>query len=103
MYALLIAQSKAPSTTPTVEVSDAISAAEDLLGGTYDNSAYPAPSLEYFAKEDGSFALTHVFHVTNDTAGTFYEAFVDAHSGELLSVTDFVAHATVSLFSSSFA
>lgn len=88
---------KAPSTTATVTIENALSTAEGLLGGKFDNATYPAPSLEYLAKENGSLALTHVFHVINETAGTYYEAFVDAHSGELVSVTDFVAHATVSV------
>ncbi|KAI0684508.1 Fungalysin metallopeptidase-domain-containing protein [Cytidiella melzeri] len=89
-----ISDAKAPSTAPTVRSQDAILNAEQQLGGKYDNVTYPAPSLQYFAKQDGSIVLTHVFHVTNDTVGTYYEAFVDAHSGELVSVTDFVAQAT---------
>lgn len=55
------------------------------------------PTLEYLVRDDGSVSLTHVVQVRNDTEGTWYEAFVDAHSGEILSVTDFVADATVSL------
>ncbi len=86
---------KAPSPIPSISVASAITTAEHHLDGRYDQTHYPAPSLQYLAKEDGSFALTHVFHVTNDTNGTYYEAFVDAHSGELVSVTDFVAQATV--------
>ena len=69
--------------------------AEHELGGTHSNVTDPTPSLQYLAREDGSLALTHAFHVTNNTAGTYYEAFVDAHSGKLISVTDFVAQATV--------
>lgn len=80
-------------------VSDAITVAEQHFGGTYDSTRYPAPSLQYLAQEDGTLALTHSFHVTNDTAGTYYEAFVDAHSGILISATDFVAQASVRLLS----
>jgi extracellular elastinolytic metalloproteinase len=80
---------------PTVPVNDAIATAEEYLDGTYDSTKYPAPSLQYLAQEDGTLALIHSFHVTNDTAGTYYEAFVDAHSGTLLSATDFVAQASV--------
>lgn len=86
---------KAPSPTPSIPVNQAITTAEHHLDGRYDQIHYPAPSLQYLAKEDGSLALTHVLHVTNDTSGTYYEVFVDAHSGELVTVTDFVAQATV--------
>jgi extracellular elastinolytic metalloproteinase len=47
------------------------------------------------AKKDGSAALAHSFQVNNEESGAWYEAFVDAHSGELLSVVDFVAQASV--------
>ena len=40
--------------------------------------------------------LTHVVQIENDETGAWFEAFVDAHTGEVVSVTDFVAHATVS-------
>lgn len=38
---------------------------------------------------------THVVQIQNDTTGTWFEAFVDAHSGDLVTVTDFVARASV--------
>lgn len=80
-----------PSSQPTIKVEDAISTAEGKLNGKYNN--HPA-SIEYFAKDDGSVALTHVVQIRNVGAGTWYEAFVDAHSGEVVSVTDFVAKAS---------
>jgi hypothetical protein len=49
-----------------------------------------------FAREDGSVAPTHVIQVRNEEAGAWFEAYVCAHAGEILSVTDFVAHASVS-------
>lgn len=54
------------------------------------------PSLEYLALDDGRVALVHVFQVVNDDSNSWYEAYVDAHTGEFLSVTDFVSHASVS-------
>lgn len=75
-------------------VEDAIKKAEQALKGKYDPS-FPKPSVEYLVKKDGTAALAHVFQVRNDQEGTWYEAFVDAQSGDLLSVTDFRAHATV--------
>ncbi|KAF8958839.1 Fungalysin metallopeptidase-domain-containing protein [Flammula alnicola] len=61
------------------------------LDGQYNN--HPT-TIEFFAKPDNTAVLTHVVQIQNETAGTWYEAFVDAHSGELVSVTDFVAQAS---------
>lgn len=84
-----------PSSTPSIALQDAISTAEKALNGLLFN--HPA-SLEYLARPDGSAALVHVFQIRNDSQDSWYEAFVDAHSGELLSVTDFVAHAEVRFY-----
>ncbi|KAI0357172.1 hypothetical protein OH77DRAFT_1399444 [Trametes cingulata] len=83
--------SSVPSTTPSISVKDAISTAEDKLSGKFNE--HP-PSLEFVAKKDGSLALTHVVQIQNDETGAWFEAFVDAHSGELVQLTDFVAKAS---------
>ena len=44
----------------------------------------------------------HAIQIKNDNLGTHYEAFVDAHSGQLLSLTDFVCYASVSQSCNSF-
>ncbi|KAG5351589.1 hypothetical protein C0989_005668 [Termitomyces sp. Mn162] len=80
----------APS-TPSLTVDSVIPDVESALEGTYND--HPA-TLEYLVREDNSVALTHVIQIRNETSGTWYEAFVCAHSGEILSVTDFVAHAS---------
>ncbi|KAG5653861.1 hypothetical protein H0H81_009940 [Sphagnurus paluster] len=80
----------APS-TPTISVDTAIAKAEQALDGKFNN--HPA-TLEYLAKDDGTAALTHVVQIRNETAGTWYQAFVDAHSGEVVSVIDFVTQAS---------
>ncbi|KAG6907055.1 hypothetical protein DXG01_010741 [Tephrocybe rancida] len=80
----------APS-TPSISVESIIPAAEEALDGTYNG--HPT-SIEYLAREDGSVALTHVLQIQNEETGTWYEAFVDAHTGEILSVTNFVSDAT---------
>ncbi|KAK0184108.1 Fungalysin metallopeptidase-domain-containing protein [Armillaria mellea] len=80
----------APSTPSIVLDSSLISKVEDTLLGTHNGIT----SLEYLARPDGSVALAHVVQVQNDDTNSWYEAFVDAHSGEILSVTDFVAEAT---------
>ncbi|TFK32706.1 Fungalysin metallopeptidase-domain-containing protein [Crucibulum laeve] len=79
------------SSTPSITVDAAIAAAEAALSGKFND--HP-PTIEFLVKEDNTVALTHVVQIRNEAAGTWFEAFVDAHSGELLSVTDFVTKAT---------
>ncbi|KAF7761342.1 hypothetical protein Agabi119p4_9334 [Agaricus bisporus var. burnettii] len=79
------------SAAPSISLKKAISIAEDALDGTHNE--HP-PSVQYITKDDGSLALTHSMQIQNKTKGTWYDAFVDAHSGELLHVTDFVSKAS---------
>ncbi|KAJ7175170.1 Fungalysin metallopeptidase-domain-containing protein [Mycena crocata] len=79
------------SSTPSVAFEDAVAVAEEALGGTYNG--HPA-EIKYFAKDDGSAALVHSFQVRNADEGIWYQALVDAHSNELLSVVDFVSKAS---------
>ena len=51
--------------------------------------------MQMVAKEDGSLALAHVVQIQNDETGAWFEAFVDAHSGDVIHLTDFVAKASV--------
>ncbi|KAJ7448096.1 hypothetical protein FB451DRAFT_1054019 [Mycena latifolia] len=74
--------SVAPS-TPTIPLEDAISTAEAALEGTFNGHA---ATLEFLAREDGSLVLTRVMQIQNEETGVWVEAFVDAHSGELLSI-----------------
>ncbi|KAH8101640.1 Fungalysin metallopeptidase-domain-containing protein [Cristinia sonorae] len=85
--------SKAASSIPSIKVEEAIATAERTLNGKFLVEEFPAPTLEYLAKEDGTASLTHVFQVRNEDGTTWYEAFVDAHTGELVSITDFTANA----------
>ena len=68
---------------------------EGLLEGKYNG--HPT-SLEYLARPDGSAVLTFVAQIQNEAENTWYEAFIDAHSGDLVSVIDFTAEAAVSFF-----
>ncbi|KAF5380174.1 hypothetical protein D9615_006215 [Tricholomella constricta] len=79
------------SSTPSVSLEAAIAKAEEALDGKFNS--HPA-TLEYLAKDDGSVVLTHVIQIQNESAGTWYQAFVDAHSGELVSIVDFVSQAS---------
>ncbi|KAL1721756.1 Fungalysin metallopeptidase-domain-containing protein, partial [Schizophyllum commune] len=78
----------APS-TPSVDIASFLPDVESKLDGKFNNHT----SVEYLVKSDGTIALVHVVQIQNDAKNTWYEAMVDAHSGELLSITDFVAHA----------
>ncbi|KAG6892548.1 hypothetical protein C0993_003564, partial [Termitomyces sp. T159_Od127] len=79
------------SSTPSVSLSDAISKAEESLLGTYNN--HPT-TIQYVVKTDGTAALAHAIQIQNETSVTFYEAFIDAHSGELIHITDYKSFAS---------
>jgi hypothetical protein len=74
--------------------------AEKMLDGS--NAGLPDSEIKYFAKEDGSAALVYSLQVKNEETGTWFEALVDAHSKEMVSVVDYVAQATVRSSSVSF-
>ncbi|CAE7145099.1 unnamed protein product [Rhizoctonia solani] len=79
--------------TPKLTKEDAIAKAEAAVGGKYNN--WPT-ALEYFAKDSDHVVLTHVVQVQNAETDEWYEAFVDANSGEIVNVVSFVADASVS-------
>jgi hypothetical protein len=45
---------------------------------------------------DESLKLTHVVQIRDEAKHIWVEAFVDAHSGEVVQITDFVSKASVS-------
>lgn len=77
--------------TPTVDVNSVIASVEDQLDGKFNGYT----KLNYLSLADGSVALTHAIQIQNEETNAWFEAYVDAHSGELLSVVDFVAEASV--------
>ncbi|TCD67860.1 hypothetical protein EIP91_011857 [Steccherinum ochraceum] len=79
------------SSTPSITLDQAITTAENALSGKFNE--HP-PTIEFVAKQDGSMVLTHVVQIQNDETGAWLEAFVDAHSGDLVTVTDFVTKAS---------
>jgi extracellular elastinolytic metalloproteinase len=89
---ILFHQAGAADINPSISCGEAIATAESTLDGTYNG--HPT-KLEFFVQPDGFAALTYVIQIQNVTAGTWYEAFVDAHNNTLLSVTDFVRKASV--------
>lgn len=79
-----------PSADPSVNLDSVISDVESALDGKRLKGI--EASIGYLARSDDSPALVHVVQIKNDKSSAWYEAYVDAHSGELLSVTDFVSH-----------
>lgn len=77
-------------------LNSVLSEVEDLLDGKHNG--HPA-RLVYLARPDGSLALVHGVQIGNEEANLLYEAFVDAHTGQLLSATDFSADAMVIFYS----
>ncbi|KAK0439982.1 Fungalysin metallopeptidase-domain-containing protein [Desarmillaria tabescens] len=78
------------SSSPSVALESIVPKVEDAFAAPYNGIS----SLEYLAQSDGSVALTHVVQVMNPEANIAYQVFVDAHSGEILAVTDMSADAT---------
>lgn len=76
------------SSDPTVKLDSAIRAAEEKFNGSYNE--HPT-KLEYYAQPDGSAVLVHVIQIQNNATGTWVEAHVDAHSGEVVSSVNFVS------------
>jgi len=79
---------------PSISATSAIITAEHGFRGAYNG--HPT-KLEYYAKPDGTVALVHVIEIQNDKIAVWVEAYVDAHSGDIVGSTDFVAKSGVSL------
>ncbi|KAF8886783.1 hypothetical protein BD779DRAFT_607095 [Infundibulicybe gibba] len=79
------------SSTPSLDVQSVIPLAERALDGKFNGHA----TLEYFITGPRSpIRLTHVVQIQNVDKGTWFEAYMDAHSGDLLHAIDFVARAS---------
>ena len=85
---------KVASEKPTIDIKSVISKAEQAFNGKYNGC--PA-AVHYLARPDGSATLVHAIQIQNEEVNK-YEVYVDAHSGEILSATDFVAEASVRFF-----
>ena len=91
-----IGKAKIAPSKPSVTWRSVLPKIEEQLEAKYNDEDV---KLEYFVQPNGNVALTHVVQVENNSTGTYYEAFIDAHSGKLVSITDFVSHGTVSCLS----
>lgn len=85
---------KIAGSTPSVTVESVIPKVEKALNAKFNG--HPT-TVEYLARDDGTVSLVHVIQVQNEEVNSWFEAYVDAHTGELISLTDFVAEASVSL------
>ena len=77
---------------PSIQVSEAIQAAEMVFPGNY--SGHPT-KLEYFYKQDGSAALVHSIQIQDIDRAVSLEVYMDAHTGEAVASTNFVSFAKV--------
>lgn len=64
--------------------------AEQAFNGKYNG--FPT-AVRYLARLDGSAALVHI-QIQYEEVNSWYEAYVEAHSGEFLSATDFTVEAS---------
>ncbi|KAF8751205.1 Fungalysin metallopeptidase (M36) [Rhizoctonia solani] len=78
---------------PKLSKEEAISKAESVTGVKYNNAP---TTLEYFAKDNDHVVLTHVVQVRSQEPPEFYSVYVDANSGEVVNVVDFIIDASVS-------
>ena len=83
-----------PSTEPSITAEEAVSKAEKLLNSQVNDVPL---TIQFVAQQDGSLALTHVMQIQNDTTGTFVRAYIDAHSGDLVHMSDFITKSTVGI------
>ncbi|KAG8695805.1 hypothetical protein FRC08_007548, partial [Ceratobasidium sp. 394] len=79
------------SAVPVLTAAQAIAKAEQALGGKYDE--WPT-ELNYFATDNDHLVLAHVIQIQNIHSGDWKQAYVDANSGELVNIVDFVADAS---------
>ncbi|KAG8905775.1 hypothetical protein FRB99_008254 [Tulasnella sp. 403] len=75
--------------SPKLKETDAIAAAEKHLGGKYNN--WPVKK-EYIFQDTDHATLAYVVQVQNDKS--WFEAFVDANTGKVVNVINFVSEAS---------
>ena len=71
-----------PSLNPNIPLSSAIPAAELALNGTHNNS--PQSHAIYWSP------LVYAIQIQNKDIGTWVEAYINAHSGTFMGLTNFV-------------
>ena len=76
-----------PSPNPNIPLSSAIPAAELALNGTHNNFPPITSDLLVSAR---TLALVHAIQIQNKDLGTWVEAYINAHSGAFMGLTDFV-------------
>ncbi|KAF8600980.1 hypothetical protein BDV93DRAFT_533761 [Ceratobasidium sp. AG-I] len=76
---------------PKLTKEAAIAKVEQVTGGKYNK--WPT-TLEYFARDTDNLVLTHIVQVQNEKSSEWYEASVDATTGKIVNIVDFVADAS---------
>ncbi|QRV93482.1 extracellular metalloproteinase MEP [Ceratobasidium sp. AG-Ba] len=76
---------------PKLLLADAILKAEQITGAKFNNQ--PA-KLEYVITDAGDAVLVHTIQVQNSKSGEWYEVFVDATTGNIPHIVNFVADAS---------
>jgi hypothetical protein len=92
---------KPASSVPTLEFAHAFSqsGAEQKFGGAngHVNVRKDASgTLGYIARRDGTLALVYGADVSNAAERTMHRAFIDAHTGNVISAVNYAADASVS-------
>lgn len=88
LLSLILSLVAFPAAEPSVTLDSVIAEVEAALDGKQLTEI--ESTLGYLARSSEAPALVHVVQIKNEDAFTWYEAYVDAHTGDLLSVTDFV-------------
>ncbi|KAF9443170.1 metallo proteinase 10 [Macrolepiota fuliginosa MF-IS2] len=82
-----------PSSVPTVDWSPLIPTLTEDLGARFKDKPQ-GPYLAWFAMDNGGVALVHVIQFQDLDKAVWLEAYVDAHSGKVISATNFVSDAS---------
>ncbi|KXN84342.1 hypothetical protein AN958_12696 [Leucoagaricus sp. SymC.cos] len=81
------------SSRSSIDATSLISKLETNLEAEHE-PVPQVPSLGWFAMDDNTVALVHVLQFKNLSSGVWFEAYVDAHTGKVISATDFVSDAS---------
>lgn len=84
-------QGKVPGAIPSLSAKEASEIVVSKLAATPTEREV---KLEYYANDDGTLSLSHVIEAHIDDNGHLVEAFIDAHSGDVVGMIDFTTSLT---------
>jgi len=85
------ASSRRAKELPTLTAEQAIERAEEQLAGNWDGTT---SKLEYVHTDDDAFILSRSVQLWENDEGHLLEAFIDAHTGDVVLVNDFTTSIT---------